>query len=441
MLRRSIVALLISSLVPLALATQATGEVSPAFGRYIVVLKSPTASGSLTETAGTLGATVNGVFSSLNGLLVTLPLLNLKSLVRDPRVAYVVPDRPVRLLAEPAPAGVGRIGAEPKVNPDGSVFSKADPKAAVAIVDTGISPHPELNVVGGVNCASDALGGLLSGLLGGGSSEPDEGGDYTDGHGHGSHVAGTVGAKADGNGVVGVSPGAPLYAVKVFGQLGTGALSDVICGLDWVAANAASKNIKVLNMSLGGDGADDKSCGAETQDPFHEAVCRVVAQGVTVVVAAGNSHVDLVKSVPAAYDEVLTVTAMADFDGLPGGLGQGSCSTKDVDDTAADFSNFTLPDSPDAVHTVAAPGVCVNSTWNDGGYETISGTSMASPHVAGLVARCIDAGPCSGLSPAQIIAKIRADAAARSDGTGFFGDTKMPLDGRYYGDLVDASTY
>jgi subtilisin family serine protease len=441
MLRRSIVALLISSLVPLALATQATSEVSPAFGRYIVVLKSPTASGSLTETASTLGATVNGVFSSLNGLLVTLPLLNLESLVSDPRVAYVVPDRPVRLLAEPAPAGVGRIGAGPKVNPDGSVFSKADPKAAVAIVDTGISPHPELNVVGGVNCASDALGGLLSGLLGGGSSEPDEGGDYTDAHGHGSHVAGTVGARADGNGVVGVSPGAPLYAVKVFGQLGTGALSDVICGLDWVAANAASKNIKVLNMSLGGDGADDKSCGAETQDPFHEAVCRVVAQGVTVVVAAGNSKVDLVKSVPAAYDEVLTVTAMADFDGLPGGQGRGSCSTKDVDDTAADFSNFTLPDSPDAAHTVAAPGVCVNSTWNDGGYEAISGTSMASPHVAGLVARCIDAGPCSGLSPAQIIAKIRADAAARPDGTGFFGDTKMPLDGRYYGDLVDASTY
>ncbi|MGH8975010.1 MAG: S8 family serine peptidase, partial [Acidimicrobiia bacterium] len=170
-------------------------------------------------------------------------------------------------------------------------------------------------------------------------------------------------------------------------------------------------------------------------------VCNVVAQGVTVVVAAGNSHVDLVKSVPAAYDEVLTVTAMADFDGLPGGQGQGSCSTKDVDDTAADFSNFTLPDSPDAVHTVAAPGVCVTSTWNDGGYESISGTSMASPHVAGLVARCIDARPCSGLSPSRIIEKIRADAAARPDGTGFFGDTKMPLEGRYYGDLVDASAY
>ena len=442
MLRRSIVALLISTLVPVAVATQATGEVSPAWGRYIVVLKSPSASGSLTESASALGATVNGVFSSLNGLLVTLPLLNLKTLLGDPRVAYVVPDRPVRLLAEPAPAGVSRIGATPKVNPDGSVFTTADPKAAVAIVDTGISPHPELNVVGGVNCAADPLGGLLSGLLGGGrASEPDEGGDYTDDHGHGTHVAGTVGAKADGNGVVGVSPGAPLYAVKVFGTLGTGALSDVICGLDWVAANAAAKNIKVVNMSLGGEGTDDKSCGAETRDPFHDAVCRVVAQGVTVVVAAGNSKVDLVESVPAAYDEVLTVTAMADYDGLPGGQAQGGCSSKDVDDTAADFSNFTLPDSPDAAHTVAAPGVCVNSTWKDGGYESISGTSMASPHVAGLVARCIDAGPCSGLSPTQIIGKIRTDAAARPADSGFFGDTKMPFEGRYYGDLVDASTY
>ena len=119
---------------------------------------------------------------------------------------------------------MSRIGASPKVNPDGSVFSKADPKAAVAIVDTGISSHPDLNVVGGVNCAADPLGGLLSGLLGGGgASQPDEGGDYNDSHGHGTHVAGTVGAKADGNGVVGVSPGAPLYAVKVFGTLGTGA--------------------------------------------------------------------------------------------------------------------------------------------------------------------------------------------------------------------------
>ncbi len=440
MLRRSIVALLIASLVPLAMATQATGEFTPALGRYIVVLKSPAATESVAESASGLGATVNGLFSGLNGLLVTLPLLNLKALQRDPRVAYVVPDRPVRLLADSA-SGVSRIGAV-RTQPDGSVFSKADPKAAVAIVDTGISPHPELNVVGGVNCASDPLGGLLDGLLGGGkASEPDEGGDYTDEHGHGTHVAGTIGAKADGNGVVGVSPGAPLYAVKVFSSLGTGALSDVICGLDWVAANAAAKNIKVVNMSLGGDGADDKSCGAETKDPFHEAVCNVVAQGVTVVVAAGNSHVDLVKSVPAAYDEVLTVTAMADFDGLPGGQGTGSCSTKDIDDTAADFSNFTLPDSPDAAHTVAAPGVCVNSTWNDGGYKAISGTSMASPHVAGLVARCIDAGPCSGMSPSQIIAKIRADADARPEDTGFFGDTRKPLEGRYYGNLVDASSY
>jgi subtilisin len=440
MLRRSIIALLIASLVPLALATQATGEVTPALGRYIVVLKSPAASESVAESASGLGATVNGLFTGLNGLLVTLPLLNLKALKNDPRVAYIVPDRPVRLLADSA-AGVSRIGAV-KTSPDGSVFSKADPKAAVAVVDTGISPHPELNVVGGVNCASDPLGGLLGGLLGGGkASEPDEGGDYTDEHGHGTHVAGTIGAKADGNGVVGVSPGAPLYAVKVFSSLGTGALSDVICGLDWVAANAAAKNIKVVNMSLGGDGADDKSCGVETKDPFHEAVCNVVAQGVTVVVAAGNSHVDLVKSVPAAYDEVLTVTAMADFDGLPGGQGAGSCSTKDVDDTAADFSNFTLPDSPDAAHTVAAPGVCVNSTWNDGGYKSISGTSMASPHVAGLVARCIDAGPCSGMGPSQIIQKIRADAAARPEATGFFGDTQKPLEGRYYGNLVDASSY
>ena len=135
------------------------------------------------------------------------------------------------------------------------------------------------------------------------------------------------------------------------------------------------------------------------------------------------------------------MTAMADYDGLPGGQAQSSCSTKDVDDTAADFSNFAMPDESRRSPHCGRSGVCVSSTWKDGGYESISGTSMASPHVAGLVARCIDAGPCSGMARPRSSSKIRADAAARPADNGFFGDTRMPLEGRYYGDLVDASTY
>jgi subtilisin len=438
MLRRSLVALFALSLIPLTGATQAGGDVSLASGRYIVVLKGPASgAGVLNETVAAVGGTLEGIFGSvLNGGVLTLPLLNLDTLRSDPRVAYVAPDRPVRLLAEPAPAGVARIGSGPRLAADGTVSAGPEPKAAVAILDTGISAHPDLNVVGGVNCAEDPLGDLLGGLLGGGGGG---GTDYADNHGHGTHVSGTVAARSDGQGVMGVSPGSPLYAVRVFSALGAGSLSGVICGLDWVAANAAEKNIKVVNMSLGGSGVDDGACGTKSNDPFHAAICRVVGAGVTVVVAAGNSNVNLVETVPAAYNEVLTVAAMADFDGLPGGLSTPSCSTKDQDDTAADFSNFAAGD--DANHTVTAPGVCVNSTWKDGGYKAISGTSMASPHVAGLVARCIDAGPCSGLTPAQIIEKIRADAAARPADTGFFGDPNMPMESRYYGHLVNGSAY
>jgi subtilisin family serine protease len=215
-----------------------------------------------------------------------------------------------------------------------------------------------------------------------------------------------------------------------------------MCGLNWVAANAGADNIKVVNMSLGGPGSDDGRCGTTDDDPFHTAVCRVTAAGVTVVAAAGNDGGNLANSSPAAYDEVLAVTAMADFDGKPGGLAsQPSCSIKAQDDTAADFSDYATPGSADAQHTIAAPGVCITSTWDDGGINTISGTSMASPHVAGLVARCIDAGPCAGLSPAQIIAKLRADAAARPAAEGFVGDTHRPIDGKYYGNLADDLGY
>ena len=111
------------------------------------------------------------------------------------------------------------------------------------------------------------------------------------------------------------------------------------------------------------------------------------------------------------------------------------------DDAAATFSNFAVPGAPDAAHVVAAPGVCITSTSNDGKFKSMSGTSMASPHVAGLVARCIDAGPCAGMSPAQIIAKLKTDAAARPADQGFMGDPNRPVAGKYYGHLVNDIGY
>jgi len=441
MLRRWLVALVVMSLAPLGLSLRSVaGGASLGADRYIVVLKdsAPAAATAVAGRAAGLGATVERLFGALNTLVVSLSARDAARLRSDQRVSFVTPDRPLRLLAgdgaaaSTVPTGVTRIGAAPGQSPDGpSGATKPARRAAVAVLDTGIADRPDLKVVGGVDCAPR---GSLDGLLGGG------GATTVDSNGHGTHVAGTIAARGT-SGVIGVSPGTPLYAVRVFNSSGAGNLSGAICGLNWVAENAAEKNIKVVNMSLGGEGADDGSCGTTSDDAFHAAVCRVTAAGVTVVAAAGNDGGDFSDSTPAAYNEVLAVTAMADFDGLPGGLAPTApCSAKAQDDTAAAFSAWAAPGSADAAHTIAAPGVCITSTWSDGGTKSISGTSMASPHVAGLVARCIDAGPCARLTPAEIIAKLRADAAARPD-QGFIGDPQHPIDGKFYGNLVNDLGY
>jgi subtilisin family serine protease len=437
MLRRLFVAALVLALIPATMLLSSRAEHSvPKAGRYIVVLKSSTSNRDLAGAATRLRATAEARFGALKALVVSLRPRQVDALRRDSRVAYVTPDRAVRLMADSPPAsvptaslptvptGVARIGAAPALNPDGTIAAATGPakQSAVAILDTGIMKRPDLNVVGGYDCSSASDG-------------------TSDDNGHGTHVAGIVADRGIPD-VVGVSPGTPLYAVRVFGADGSGNFSAVICGLNWVAEHAAADNIKAVNMSLGGPGSDDGNCGQTDQDALHTAVCRVTAAGVTVVVAAGNDGGDVAATTPAAYSEVLAVSAMADFDGKPGGLAPAAtCSTGGHDDTVADFSDYAAPGSVEVNHTVAAPGVCITSTWNDGGIKTISGTSMASPHVAGLVARCIDAGPCAGMTPAQIIAKIRADAEARPANQGFVGDSHHATDGKYYGNLADVVGY
>ena len=110
--------------------------------------------------------------------------------------------------------------------------------------------------------------------------------------------------------MVGVAPGTKLYSVKVLGATGSGTLSQILCGINWVTANAATLNIKVANISFAGVGKNDNNCGNTNRDAEHQAICNATKAGVTFVAAAGNNGANLANDIPAAYPEVLTTTAM-----------------------------------------------------------------------------------------------------------------------------------
>jgi subtilisin len=231
-----------------------------------------------------------------------------------------------------------------------------------------------------------------------------------------------------------------VWSVRVLDNSGKGTTSSLICGVDWVTANAAAKGIKVANMSIAGGGTDDANCGNTNADALHKAICKSVAAGITYVVGAGNAAANYANTVPASYNEVITATGMADFNGVSGGGAAKTCTT-DVDDTADDFSNYTTIGSSDVSHTIAAPDICIYSTTKGGGYATVSGTSMAAPHVAGTVALCIAKGTCAGMTPASIMSRLISDATARPSTYGFTNDPRTPNGTRYYGYLEYAGGY
>ena len=359
----------------------------------MIVLLRPNADvdAALKRGAERQGAKADLAFrQAVRGYAAKLTPSQVLAITLDSAVAAVVPDAEVELTAQAVPTGISRVGAigSPIAAIDGT-DDRVD--VDVAIIDTGIQPdHPDLNVAGGYNCTT---------------SDPT---DWADGAGHGTHVAGIVGALDNDVGVVGVAPGARMWSVRVFDSASRSKISWIVCGIDWITAQRDPDDItkpliEVANMSLRDAGTDDGNCGYANNDIEHQAICRSVIGGTTYLVAAGNDGTSTTKWRPSSYDEVITVSALADYDGLAGGLASASCRSFgvfDVDDTIARFSNYGVDVD------LIAPGACIRSTWTGSLYATISGTSMATPTAAGAAALCLAAHP--GTSPADVRLALRA---------------------------------
>jgi subtilisin family serine protease len=359
----------------------------PVTGQYIIVFRNNVANPAVAanDIANAYGLGRGHLYRTvLKGFSATVPDAAIAGLSRDPRIAYIEADQ--WMHTNVVPTGIQRIGvpiggANGETPWPGGGAVDVD----VAVIDTGIATHDEITLEGHINCSGNWRLDTWTKCSDGGS----------DGNGHGTHVAGTIGGA-----YVGVAPGARMWGVKVLRDSGSGWNSNVIAGVEYVA----TLGVPVANMSLGG-GNSAALCTAIEQ---------AVAAGVTFAVAAGNENADASGSSPANCndianpdDGIITVSALADSDGVEGGgiWPPVACRSGETEDAMATFSNYG------DVVDVIAPGVCIYSAWSDGGYRSISGTSMASPHVAGAAALYYAAniGNLSpGLSPGVVEGAIKA---------------------------------
>lgn len=302
----------------------------------------------------------------IGGFLFSGPDSAADALRRDRRVEHVHPDLRVRASVELTPTGVRRIQARHPNRPDAQELMVNGKGVRVAILDTGIDPHHvDLGVSGKLR--RDCVGG----------------GALRDPNGHGTHVAGTVSATANGKGVVGVAPNVRLVSVRVLDSRGVGSVSSIICGVNYLTRLATDggrfNDVLIANMSLNGRG----SPGHCNDGGLREAICRSARAGVLYVASAGNSDRHVGHEFPGNYPEVLAVSAYTDFDGWPSTHSR-QCRTlfrrRECDDTLWTRSNFG------GKIRLTAPGVLIHSTRAGGGKDVRTGTSHSAPHVAGVAA-------------------------------------------------------
>ena len=372
-------------IVAVLLVMQGTAGLVLAQGseEYIVQFRQGTSAEARAAVVRGAGAALGVKFDRVHAAAVKVPNANaLTALVNNPFVRSVVPNRPVFAYqngkgkpggggggtTQVVPAGVARVG-RPTSGSNGL-------GVGVAVLDTGVDlVHPDL---AGTVDAFNAFGAQ--------SCQDDEG--------HGTHVAGIIAARDNTADVIGVAPQATIYCVKVLNSAGSGSDANVMSGLEWVLNNHASfvPAIKVVNMSLGRPGSVDDN------PAMHDLMTALEGAGLTIVVAAGNDPtVDVSSQIPAAYPEVISVASTT------ASAGTNQCRFLSAP-VAADTASYFTTDGTGVV--VSAPGeeqenvnrgcfissVGILSTRLGGGTTRMSGTSMASPHVAGVAARYYQAG-------------------------------------------------
>eukprot|EP00775_Hariotina_reticulata_P001764 gene1764-2103_t len=337
-------------------------------------------------------------------------------------LARPLPRVPVA-AGERLPSNIIRIqGADAAVGVASSQGLPNAQQVVVGVVDSGVdSTHPDIFYAGGRSWVNSSV------------KFPNDFDPANDYHGHGTHIAGTVAARNNGAGVVGMSPGLPVYSLKVLDGSGRGSLANLLSAVTWVIAEGKALGIRVLNLSLGvfaDEAAEDYAAAvAGVCDVFKKAS----DAGIVCVVAAGNFGSSIRSYLPGACPTVATVTA--------------------VDDSrAASWSNF-LPsyDSSDAEkgHVIAAPGANVLSTISfakdPSGYRVLSGTSMAAPHIAGIAANCLMSGACdsaaTGADQLNILQAAAKEKYALDAAYGFTGDPTNVSAGKYYGFLAWAGKF